>query len=452
MWTFLVDGAPAGGMGEDQVACLSALAAAGADIRILNGNLSRKTVQHVGPLHSKYMVLDLHSVVIMSENFVESGIPNDKVFANRGWGTSITHAGLAGWLARVFDSDSRESRPDVVRWLSDRRCNLSARIPISPSSNHSVGLLEPFSPSSECKVRLVLSPDSSALAPYLNALIENSSSSLVEQFQTDLKWRERWMQDPIVNPFVSRLASCLRDGGHVRMLLDSTWFNQERNQEVVDYLGSISADESLEGEFKLMDPDSPITVVHNKGIVIDGRISVVSSNNWVWSSFASNRELAVIVDSREVADYFGRSFELDWSPDDVPPVADAGADLELQLGASVILDGSGSADDRGIMSWHWDTDGDGFADREGALVEFYPLAAGRFLVSLTVQDTWGNTGTDTMTIDVVVPESVVDEGTVDGQGHAIAWSLAGCAGVILGAFIARRLRRPPRKVNDQVLD
>jgi phosphatidylserine/phosphatidylglycerophosphate/cardiolipin synthase-like enzyme len=443
----LVDGAPAGGMGEAQVACLSALSSAGADVRILNGNLSRKIVQHVGPLHSKYLVLDLQSVVVMSENFVESGISNDRVFANRGWGIAVSDAELAEWLAQVFDSDSRSSRPDVIGWRSDKRCNLSARIPPSPVANHSKGVLTTFTPSSECKVTFVPSPDASVLAPYLNTLIEESSSLMVEQFQADLYWRERWKSGLVINPFVSRLAACMREGGHVRMILDSTWFNLDRNQEVTEYLGSLASNETLEGEFKLMDPNSPITVVHNKGVVFDGLLSMISSNNWGSSSFASNRELAALVESQETAQYFGRSFELDWSPDDVPPEADAGMDMELQLGKSVVLNGSGSTDDRAIISWSWDTDGDGKTDHDGVSVELYPTVPGRYLVSLTVQDSWGNSDTDTVTIDVVTQELGSHDRAGTEIGQTLAYSLAGCAGVLLGVAIARRCRRPPRKIN-----
>ncbi len=446
----LVDGAPAGGMADDQVACLSALSTAGADVRTLNGNLSRKVVQHVGPLHSKYLVLDKKSVLVMSENFVESGISNDRVTANRGWGIAVSDTRLAEWLAKVFDSDSRLSRPDVVGWRSDKRCNFSACIPSSPVVNHTKGVLSSFTPSSECKITLVPSPDASVLAPYLNTLIEESSSLMIEQFQTDLYWRERWTPGLAINPFVSRIAACMREGGHVRMILDSTWFNLEKNQEVAEYLGSLAANETLEGEFRLMDPGGPITVVHNKGVLFDGILSMISSNNWGSSSFASNRELTALVESREIAYYFGRSFEMDWSPDDVPPEADAGTDMEVELGRSVILNASGSSDDRAIVSWFWDTDGDGKTDYEGVSVELYPTLTGRYRISLTVQDSWGNSDTDTVTIDVLTHELASSGRSGTDIDQVLAYSLAGCLGTLFGVVIARRCRRPPRKINHQV--
>jgi hypothetical protein len=236
------------------------------------------------------------------------------------------------------------------------------------------------------------------------------------------------------------------------MLLDSTWFNLERNQEALEYLRSLTSNETLEGEFRLMDPNSPITVVHNKGVVFDGLLSLISSNNWGSSSFANNRELAVLVESRDVAEYFGRCFELDWTPDSVPPEADAGTDLELRLGEPVVLNGSGSRDERGIISWSWDTDSNGEADHNGVSIELYPTVPGRFQISLTVHDSWGNSDTDTVTIDVLAADSESQRRAGTKVGQTVAYTLAGFAGISIGVVLASRRRRPPRKINHQASD
>lgn len=93
----LVDGAPAGDMAEDEVACLSVLRCAGAYVLIVNGNLSNDVVQHVGALHAKYIVIDSSLTVVMSENLVEDGLPQDRVFGNRGWGVMVNDNSLAGY-------------------------------------------------------------------------------------------------------------------------------------------------------------------------------------------------------------------------------------------------------------------------------------------------------------------------------------------------------------------
>jgi hypothetical protein len=275
---------------------------------------------------------------------------------------------------------------------------------------------------------------------------------MIEQFQVDLHWQERWVPGLVIDPLVSRVAACMTKGGHVRMILDSTWFNLESNKDVTDYLGSIASNGTLRGEFKLMDPNSPITVVHNKGVLFDGIVSMISSNNWGSSSFASNRELTALVESREVAWYFCQSFDMDWTPDETPPEADAGTNLELPLGTSLRLDGSGSSDDRAIISWSWDTDGDGEANYDGEVVEVYPTVPGRIRISLTVKDSWGNSDTDTVTIDIVEQELGRKYRNGMEIAEALACLFAGCAGALFGVVMARRSRRPPRKINQEASD
>jgi phosphatidylserine/phosphatidylglycerophosphate/cardiolipin synthase-like enzyme len=52
--------------------------------------------------------------------------------------------------------------------------------------------------------------------------------------------------------------------------------------------------------------------VHNKGIVVDGRAVLVSSQNWSSAGALRNRDAGVIIESERVAAYFGQLFEHDW--------------------------------------------------------------------------------------------------------------------------------------------
>ncbi len=52
--------------------------------------------------------------------------------------------------------------------------------------------------------------------------------------------------------------------------------------------------------------------VHNKGIVVDGRSVLVSSQNWSSAGTLSNRDAGVILHSAEAAAYFDRIFLHDW--------------------------------------------------------------------------------------------------------------------------------------------
>ena len=52
--------------------------------------------------------------------------------------------------------------------------------------------------------------------------------------------------------------------------------------------------------------------VHNKGFVIDGETVVVSSQNFSPAGIFENRDAGVILESKEIAQYFGPIFDADW--------------------------------------------------------------------------------------------------------------------------------------------
>jgi hypothetical protein len=237
-------------------------------------------------------------------------------------------------------------------------------------------------------------------------------------------------------------------GASVEMLLDSTWFNLEMNSDVVAHMASNALNETWAGEFKLLDPSGPVTVLHNKGAVIDGRRVLISSNNWGYSSFARNRELAAILESNELATYFSNAFGLDWTPDDTAPNADAGEDQTVGLGEQVRLDAGGSSDDRAIAHWAWDIDEDGEAECTTEQARFFATRPGRIEISLTVEDAWGNKGYDTLTIEVLSDGSPTSNGgdSVGRLGVLIS-IVGGSIGLLIGALVARHQHRSIRKLN-----
>lgn len=438
----LVDGAPAGGMDSSQMACLSVLARSGADVRVLKGNISADVVQHIGPLHAKYIVIDDNRFVALSENFVDSGVPSNPLSGNRGWGLDVANVPLAEYLGRIFDEDSRRSRPDVCDWLEDARFDPEAVIAGTPDGHLPPGIMSPMATSSETVVTLLPSPDSSATEPFLCAFIEQSSSIQVEQFQADLMWDDRWTGETYLNPLVDSVEEALLRGAGVSFLLDSLWFNAEDNVCVAEHLNAFASSKGLEGEARLMDMSGPVSALHNKGLVSDGRLTVVSSNNWGYSSFARNRELAVAVDSEEVAGYFRSVFRMDWEPDREAPVADAGPDLSLEVGESVTLDGGRSTDDRFLARWHWRLEGDGLLTYNGREATYLASRPGKQTIYLLVEDAWGNTGVDSVTVEVCS-----DRDAVMGPGGRLMLPSAALLGLMssaLGAALARKVNHRNR--------
>lgn len=438
----LVDGAPAGGMADGQVSCLSFLQDYGADVRILLGNLSEDTVQHVGPLHAKYMVVDDSVGVVMSENFVESGLPEDPYDGNRGWGIAFHDERLSGYLISLFEDDSRLSRQDVKRWNDDPRYSPGLCVcgPDRPAIR--TGIMQPFTTTAGSGITIVPSPDGSLTEPFLVRVIADSGRLLVEQFQADLMWRDRWTGTESLNPLVAAVEEALSRGSDASVLLDPSWFNAEDNSEVVEHIAAFAGAAGLSGDARLMDCSGPSKTLHNKGLVLDGAVSIVSSNNWGVSSFSRNRELALIVESAEVAGYFESAFRMDWEPDSTQPEVDLEVSAKAAVGETVLLNGSRSSDDRGIAQWIWSFEGEGLLVADGAVARFYPTRPGTFLVRLSVRDAWGN-----MDSEVVRIEVSPSTGSSNSVARIAPWAAAvpaSLGGAALGALAARKINHHNR--------
>ncbi len=434
----LVDGSPAGGLSEGEMVLLSVLTNHGADVRLLSGNLSEDIVQHVGDLHAKYAVFDGSESVILSENFVDAAFPSDQLRGNRGWGVLVSDHGLAGCLETIFEADSRITRPGVRSWALDSRYDPSAVLDPAQVPADCQRVIEPLRSTSSARVRVYASPDCSESEPFLCELLVGSNSLLCEQFQTDLNWSTRWSDAPCTSPLVASVASAARNGAQTSMLLDSSWFNMERNTATCDYLRSETVAAGGAAEFRMMDLGGPVKLLHNKGLVIDERLTVISSNNWVFASFARNRELALVIDSQEVASFFSRAFYVDWLEDESPPVADAGKDIVVHLGERVTLDGSPSRDDRAISSWSWDVYSDGEPDGSDPVLEFYAVRPGVHKAVLTVEDPWGNRDTDSVEFTVLPADSDRPAPLLERHLGLLAVGL-GVSGCFVGAMLARKV-------------
>ena len=439
----LVDGAPAGGLQEDGLACLSSLSNAGIKVLYVNGNLSEDSVQHVGALHAKYFVVDSARSFVLSENFVSSGLSEDGIYGNRGWGVAIEDLGLAEYLLKVFESDSREDRPDVRDWRMDRRYNRSAVLPERAPMARGQGVQGPLISSEDAWIRVFVSPDASVNEPFLAPLVSSSGEITVQQFQVEVLWDYRWT-GARSNPMLDSLITAMRHGASARGLFDSSWYNLEGNKRAVDFLTGVIRNESLQGEFAQLNPLSPISIVHNKGAILDARKTLISSNNWCFASFARNRELAVLVESVEVASYFQSAFEMDWVPDTTPPIADAGFDRSVHPGAEVLLSSNRSLDDRAIARRSWDLGGDGRIECNETTYRLTLDRPGRYRVVLEVLDAWGNSARDVVTIEVVGRS---DTGSsIPARGPWWGPCASGAAGAIVGLLLARRRIRA-HKVN-----
>lgn len=443
----LADGLPAGGIDAEGVACLSYLTQMGARVYVSMHNLSAGVPGHVMAMHAKYVVVDSRISIVMSENLVEQGVPTDEVHGNRGWGVMVQSSQVSVYLESIFEADTRLSRKDVVPWAQDPRYAPPAVPTEELTTDHLQGALRPLTTVFPAELMVYPSPDSSASEPYLLPWIAAASDVAAEQFQVDLMWENRWAGGKSLSPIIAALIDAEQRGARVRVLLDSAWYNKARNSEVIASVIENTSAVPDSSEYKLMDPRNPIGLLHNKGLVIDSRFTVVSSNNWVRASFARNRELALVVSSQEVAGYFEQAFELDWTPDVTPPVADAGPDVLAVVGEEVTLTSARCTDDRCVVSVFWDVGCDGTRDSENATVTLSSEWPRTIEVRLEVTDAWGNTATDSVLVTFSPNASGYASLSRQWTPPAL-WCVSAVGAVaLLGLGVALRRRRRLRKLN-----
>lgn len=136
-----------------------------------------------------------------------------------------------------------------------------------------------------------------------------------------------------------------------------------------------------------------------------------------------------------------------YSPDGVPPVADAGEDLTVKVGEELEFNGTGSSDNVGVTNYTWEL------TRDGNTTYLYgsePVhvfdSKGVYTVNLTVSDGAGNAANDSVTV------TVKDDGVLAYFIGDQMWVGLTLIAVLVGAALAvtilsrRRKRAGPTTV------
>ncbi len=297
----LLEGAPVGGIDEDERQIVDDLLAAGAEVRFLS--TAPDAVKRYRYLHAKYAIVDGDAVAISSENFGDSGFPPPGGEGNRGWSLILEDRALAGQLWEVFEEDFDPSRADSLPAVAS-----------GPGREEAVPAVLPWSPEAQTGsrwVRLVVGPDT-ALAPdgWLDALASARDRIWVEAFYADDPWGDR------PNVLLEALFAAAHRGVSVRVLLDgSNWSSEAEvtgNGELAAHLNERAHREGVDLEARVLAPAGAIERVHNKGVVVDGRAALIGSMNWAHGSATENREIGILVEDPDVAGRLESAFLDDW--------------------------------------------------------------------------------------------------------------------------------------------
>lgn len=144
------------------------------------------------------------------------------------------------------------------------------------------------------KVKPLMSPDN--YAEGVLELINSAKKSLYLQFA--------YINQPsaaVFDQIIDAVAAKMKAGLDVKVIAGT---NQK--PESSDIL--IGARKWKRSMFRIQK-----TKLHNKGIIVDGKIAVVGSNNWSTDGTQYNRDTSLVFYSRPIAQYYNEVFMFDWN-------------------------------------------------------------------------------------------------------------------------------------------
>ena len=335
-----VEGSPVGGIADQERWLLDRAHKAGIGVHFLATPKGSKLKPRYRFDHSKYVLVDDRLAIIGTENYGRTGVPVFNSYGNRGWMVHIEEKQFVKQLREVWDADFRPgTAPDVlsIDAAPDDAYGLPYRKEgfVPDEELHRGQYPSPEQPAvvdDTMSLELVLSPDTSLNEhSAILGMIERAKKTLyVEQNSIRRRWgkkadssdpdsAERDDADNAPNLALQAVVKAARRGVQVRVLLDSTWYNvqgdEDRdNDDTVAWLNELARSEGLDISAKVINLDTThLEKIHAKGVIVDDREVFVGSINWTENSFKGNREVGVVIGHPKVAGYYARLFRRDWS-------------------------------------------------------------------------------------------------------------------------------------------
>lgn len=306
----LLDGAPVGGVSDRQARLLDRLADEGIDVRLLSGPHTRYRHHH-----PKYAVADDRALV-STENFKPAGTGGK---SSRGWGVVLEDERAAEALASLHEADRSWRAATPWERYREGRTFTDAEPALGAYGTEHTPEHVTFD-----RATVLVGPDNAAEG-LLETLEAAENRILLQQVRIDSR----------ENRLLRAVLEAADRGVSVRVHLDGSWYVEDDNGELIEWLNRRSEAEDWDLEARVDDPDG-YGKVHTKGVVVDETV-VVGSLNWVRSAKSDNREVLLVLEGAEAADYYASVFEDDWRGDDHPLPAGLLAGIAAGGAGTIVL-------------------------------------------------------------------------------------------------------------------
>jgi phosphatidylserine/phosphatidylglycerophosphate/cardiolipin synthase-like enzyme len=258
--------------------------------------------------HTKVAVRDRQAFWLSSGNWSNTSQPvippgpQPTIYTNgnREWHVVIENDELAGlfedFIKWDFDHAKAAGLPEAEPAMPDLLIPESAFLELEAA----VVQPTPFRPrkyaatGNRVRVRTLMTPDN--YADRVRELIESAEKTLYMQFS--------YINGPRDNDkfraLLDAVAAKMRAGLDVRILVG-------RNQDAAH------TQRLMELGWDLACMRRQTSKLHNKGILVDSKITVVGSHNWSSDGTQYNRDASIVFYSRPITRYFNTVFQFDWA-------------------------------------------------------------------------------------------------------------------------------------------
>lgn len=328
--TVLLEGAPSGGLPDQEKYVCQQLEAAGGQCWFMIRDDAAGVRDRYRFLHAKFILVDGERVAIGSENLSPRSLPDDDK-ADGTWGRRgvilMTDApGVVGYVQALFAADLDPHRfADLFRWQPAHPTYGAPPPGFTPlletgGVTYTVRYSQPARLAGTFAFELVQAPENSLRdVDGLLGLINRAGAGdtiLAQQLAERPYWgasSSNAAADP--NPRLEAMIAAARRGATVRLLLDELFDDggPTSNSSTCRYVNQVADTEGLDLACRLANPAG--LGIHNKMVLaqIGGRGTVhVGSLNGTEQSHKGNRELAMQVQSDAAYALLAEMFHADW--------------------------------------------------------------------------------------------------------------------------------------------
>lgn len=340
----LLEGNPVGGISYSEEICISRMVSAGIEVRKMVTDTGRGIRDRYRYDHAKYIVIDIGSIVLSTDNFKDTSFPRPGIGGHtgtRGWIVNLRSIPLAHDLTNVFNEDWDGPDIEVCDALLETEDPVEVDMVNQDPIPFSRPWYEPMYSDDTGTGQVMVSPDHLYLEnnTLLDLIHRSESEIILELMDIELEFLASGtsrMSIPTmhiddlerygvyaINPYLEELILAANRGVNVTLLLDGSDFDGDAVPDAQVKMGQIDdvIDKcGVSDNFHLMMHPSPhcslggeINMVHAKGMIVDRYWVWISSFNWGPTSGLENREAGVLIGSHDAAEYLREVFFFDLS-------------------------------------------------------------------------------------------------------------------------------------------